>query len=175
MNNLIFAIDPGNVESGYVVVEHDGNEIVKVLECGKLENEELCRVMGDWLSVHNCDFAIEMIASYGMSVGREVFDTCVWIGRFWQYAVDTEYIDCGYCEEPTLIYRKDEKLNICGTLKAKDTNIKQALVDRYAPGEKNDGKGTKKKPGFFYGFKADIWQAFAVAVTYFDLHVKGKT
>jgi len=169
MNNLIFAIDPGNVESGYVVVEHDGNEIVRVRECGKVLNEDLLSRLDWWSKIYSIDVAIEMIASYGMAVGKDVFDTCVWIGRFWEIYSHWNEVD------PTLIYRKDEKLNICGTLKAKDTNIKQALVDRYAPGEKNDGKGTKKKPGFFYGFKADIWQAFAVAVTYFDLHVKGKT
>ena len=40
----------------------------------------------------------------------------------------------------------------------------QALVDRFAPGQPNHGKGTKAEPGFFYGFRADVWQAFALAV-----------
>lgn len=46
---------------------------------------------------------IEMIASYGMPVGKEVFETCVWIGRFVELAkiqnIDVEYI-----------YRKDKKI-----------------------------------------------------------------
>lgn len=71
------------------------------------------------------------------------------------------------------IYRRDEKLCLCGTMAARDANIIQALVDRYAPGQPNRGKGTKKCPGFFYGFHADVWQAMAVAVTYFDKHVRG--
>lgn len=170
MNNLIFAIDPGNVESGYVVVEHDGNEIVRVRECGKVTNGELFDRIYFWTTFYRIDFAIEMIASYGMPVGVDVFETCVWIGRFWQLAIDFKNTD-----DITLIYRADEKLNLCGDKRAKDPNVIQAMLDRFAPGEKNYGKGTKKKPGFFYGFKADIWQAFAVAVTYFDLHVKGKT
>ena len=169
MNNLIFAIDPGNVESGYVVVEHDGNEIVRVRECGKVSNEDLRDRLSLWDIIQEFDLAIEMIASYGMPVGKDVFDTCVWIGRFCECANNYEFT-----KQPTMIYRADEKLNLCGDKRAKDPNVRQALLDRYAPGEKNSGKGTKKKPGFFYGFKADIWQAFAVAVTYFDLHVKGK-
>lgn len=96
-----------------------------------------------------------MIASYGMAVGKEVFDTCVWIGRFIELAslqaIEVEYI-----------YRKDEKMNLCHSMKAKDSNIRQALIDRFGV------VGTKKKPGWFYGFKKDIWSAYAVGVTYLD-------
>lgn len=74
-----------------------------------------------------------MIASYGMAVGKEVFETCVWIGRFIEIArfknIEVEYI-----------YRKDEKMNLCNSMKAKDSNIRQALIDRF--GE----VGTKKNP-----------------------------
>lgn len=86
--------------------------------------------------VANADFdtlVIEMIASYGMPVGKEVFDTCVWIGRFKQIAI-MRNIKVEY------IYRKDEKMNICHSMKAKDSNIRQALIDRF--GE----VGTKKNP-----------------------------
>ena len=38
------------------------------------------------------------------------------------------------------IYRKEEKMNICHTMRAKDSNIRQALIDRF--GE----VGTKKNP-----------------------------
>ena len=113
------------------------------------------------------DVAIEMIAGMGMTVGQEVLDSCVWIGRFWQ----TVLWQTGY--GPTRIFRREEKLDLCGSLSAKDANIRQALVDRYAPGQPNFGKGTKKDPGFFYGFSADMWAAMAVATTYFDKYIKG--
>lgn len=159
----ILAIDPGNMESGYVLVEHDGQEIRKVLDVGKVPNGEIFPV----LCREYQHLAIEMVAGMGMPVGQEVFDTCVWIGRFWEIALRSG----GY--EPKRIYRREEKLDLCGSLSAKDANIRQALVDRYAPGQPNFGKGTKKDPGFFYGFSADMWAAMAVAVTYFDKYIKG--
>lgn len=82
----------------------------------------------------------------------------------------------GLCEdcksfgiEPEFILRQQEKLTICHSPKANDATIKQALIDRFAPGVSNYGKGTKKDPGWFYGFRADEWSAYAVAVTYHDI------
>lgn len=97
-----------------------------------------------------------MIASYGMAVGKEVFETCVWIGRFRQIA-ESQDIEAKY------IYRKDEKMNLCNSMKAKDSNIRQALIDRFGP------VGTKRNPGWFYRFKSDIWSAYAVGITYIDM------
>lgn len=161
-NNLILAIDPGNIQSGYVVVRHNGTEITGVLEKGKVENGRIIQILSRYECV--ADIAIEMVASYGLPVGKEVFDTCVWVGRFVQAASPTEV---------ELIYRKEEKLYLCGKLTAKDSNITQALVDRFAPGQPNRGKGTVKNPGFFHGFAKDMWAAMSVAVTYFDKYVRG--
>ena len=160
----ILAIDPGNMESGYVLVEHDGKEIRKVLDVGKVPNGEMYSV---FFSTYD-HLAIEMVAGMGMPVGQEVFDTCFWIGRFWEFA--TLY---GVSYPPQKIFRREEKLYLCGRASAKDANIRQALVDRYAPGQPNFGKGAKKDPGFFYGFSADMWAAMAVAVTYFDKYIRG--
>lgn len=159
---VLLAIDPGNKQSGYVLVEVIDGKIDRVLDKGKVANRELLDIIELWY-LHITDVAIEMVASYGMAVGATVFDTCVWIGRFMQQV--KTFIPNAYLHR---IYRKDEKICICGSMKAKDSNIRQALVDIYAPGEDNYGKGTKDNPGFFYGFKSDIWQAFAVAHTYVE-------
>lgn len=159
---MILAIDPGNIESGYVYLDDD----LSVVDKGKIDNQDLLEcIQNEHFNIYS-HIAIEMIASYGMGVGQSVFETCVWIGRFIQ-AFENHYI-----KTPRYIYRKDEKINLCGSMKAKDSNIVQALVDRFAPNTSNKGKGTKKEPGWFYGFKKDIWQAYAVGVTYYDMYLK---
>lgn len=155
---MILAIDPGNTESAYVLVEDD---LSRVIEKGKVENFELLDIISRISHEHNFEhIAIEMIASYGMAVGKTVFETCVWIGRFIQSVRN------GFGVESNLIYRSEEKMCLCHSMKAKDSNIRQALIDRF--GE----VGTKKNPGYFYGFKKDIWSAMAVAVTYHDKCLK---
>lgn len=162
----ILAIDPGNEESAYVLLDPD----LRPVRFAKCANELMWLHMIDSLrqldaEVADIKVAIEMIASYGMPVGKEVFDTCLWIGRllerFKNYDVQ-------------LIYRKEEKLAICNSPRANDATIRQALIDRFAGGASNKGKGTKKKPGWFYGFRADIWQAYAVGITYHDLYISGE-
>ena len=157
----ILAIDPGNKESAYAIIEMPDFRLVGF---GKIENNEMLRLFNT-MPYHIDDVAIEMIASYGMAVGKDVFDTCVWIGRFVQ-ALPYNKI--------TYIYRKDEKMTICGSMKAKDGNIRQALIDRYARFDFKNGKGTKSNQDTFYGVFRDVWQAIAVGVTYWEMQEGAK-
>ena len=95
----VLAIDPGNIDSGFVIVDFSE---VKVLDKGKVPNDEIFTVIEE---NKDCILAIEMIASYGMAVGKSVFDTCVWIGRFYQFAAEK-----GITIE--FVYRKDEKITL---------------------------------------------------------------
>lgn len=156
----ILAIDPGNSESGWCLIDTDD---CRPLDFGKDPNDDVLRLFrrGDIIAKDPVPRAvIEMVGHYGtgMPAGKDVFETCVWIGRFQQHALG------GLGTLPTLVKRGPVKLHHCGSSRAKDSNITQALVDRFAPGQSNHGKGTKAAPGFFYGFKADIWQAYALAV-----------
>lgn len=154
----ILTIDPGNEQSAYVVF----NTAERVpVEFQKISNAELLsRVEGArgsatrWGGIEH--LAIEMIASYGMPVGREVFETCVFIGRLIQ----------AWNGPHTLVYRKDVKLHLCGQPRAKDANIRQALIDMW--GGKDKAIGKKATPGPLYGVSADVWSALAIAVTYTD-------
>ncbi len=151
----VLAIDPGPVQSAWVLLV-DG----KPTRFAIADNYTLLESLGDgWLhgqaTPHDM-LAIEMIASYGMPVGAEVFQTCVWIGRFVQ----------AWCGQHAFVYRKDVKLHLCGQARAKDGNVRQALIDLY--GGKAKAIGTKKQPGPLYGVSADVWQALAVAVTHAD-------
>ena len=144
----IIAIDPGPIESAFVI--WDGE---KIKGKGKLKNSYVISGIANALRPHQepCTVVIEMIASYGMAVGIEVFETCVWIGRFIEVA-----------SQDNRVKRQAVKLHHCHDSKAKDGNIRQALIDRFG------SPGTKKKPGTTYGLKADMWQAFALAVYWHD-------
>lgn len=147
----ILSIDPGNIESAYCLID---KETYKPIEFGKIDNALLLKKIEE---LEYEKLVIEMIASYGMAVGQTVFETCVWIGRF---------IQRRNCSEYEYIYRKEEKINICNSMRAKDSNIRQALIDRFGV------VGTKSNKGWFYGFKKDIWSAYAVGITYLDKNKK---
>ena len=151
---IVLAIDPGNIESAYVLM----NDSYEIFQFGKIGNINMFEIIEETMP----DIVvIEMVASYGMAVGATVFETVFWIGRFYEASI-REWSGCNR------VYRKDVKMNLCGQTRAKDSNIRRALIDRFAKHDFKNGKGTKKNPDWFYGFKADIWQAYAVGVTYID-------
>lgn len=137
----VVAIDPGPKSSAFLVWESG------VIEAAHLDNLDL----RDRIKANNFGgaslLAIEMIACYGMAVGADVFETVRWIGRF---------------EECTrlpvrLVYRKEIKLHLCNSSKAKDPNVRQALIDKYGI------VGTTKNPGPLLGISKHLWSALAVA------------
>lgn len=152
----VLAIDPGNRKSAWCMID---GETLRPLFFDKEENQVVLTAV-QHLSYDS--IVIERVASYGMAVGRDVFETCEWVGRFTQAAR----------VPPDYVYRQEEKLHICGDSRAKDTNIRRALIDRFAKHDLKNGKGTKKNPDWFYGFSADVWQAYAVAVTYVETSKK---
>lgn len=151
----LVAIDPGNELSAYV--EYRSGDVAAF---GKIPNLELLGILSAYgASENRYALAIESIASYGMAVGATVFETCVWSGRFMQ-----RWIDVTGGAAPIRVYRRDVKLHLCNTSRAKDANVRQAIIDRYGPGREK-AVGRKASPGPLYGVKADVWQAIAVAIT----------
>lgn len=139
---MIIAIDPGPKKSAVCLYDPKNGKLGSEI----YRNEWLVKTLKEYQD----DFlAIEMIACYGMAVGAETFDTCVWIGRFIE----------AHGKIHRKVYRSEVKIHICGSMKAKDTNIRQALIDRFG------GLGTKNAPGKLYGFSKDKWSALAVALT----------
>lgn len=117
----IVAIDPGPEVSGVVILSPER----RILSARILANT---KIVADLRIGTPCPFphvAIEMIASYGMPVGAEVFTTCTWIGRFEEAYVHSD-LTARY-------FRKDIKLHLCGTTQAKDANVRQALIDLLGP------------------------------------------
>jgi len=156
---ITMAIDPGSAQSAYVV--WNGTHIIgsNILPNADLLSETIPIWFSskagqpDWPDL----LAIEMIASYGMPVGAEVFDTCVMIGRFLQAA-----LDISPSLQTRLVKRVEIKHFHCGSHKAKDANIRQAIIDRF--GGKDKAIGKKKSPGPLYAIHSHEWAALALAL-----------
>jgi hypothetical protein len=154
MKNVI-GIDPGNKETAMCVF--DGTRIVY---CEKIDNKQFFQYLDHEIAqaivrtecVHRPAIFIEDIQAMGMAVGQEVFDTAKMIGRIQQTLENGN-------REYNMVKRTEIKLHHCGTTRAKDTNIRQALIDRFGD------KGTKKEPGFFFGISGnDQWSSCAIAL-----------
>ena len=155
----VFAIDPGNTESAYCVVDVATR---RPLQFDKVPNAELRSLIREYRFEEEDRAAVEMLQSYGNLIGRDVLETAVWIGRF------AECLDRKLLEPAAMVFRMDEKMHICHSPKAGDPEIRRALIDRFCEHDFRTGRGTKKAPDFFHGFRADIWAAYAVGLTYIE-------
>ena len=168
----ILGIDPANEQSAYVVLNlgsrtKDSGRSTKtpphIESKGKVDNKDLLFKLDGILDYDV--MVIEMVQHMGMPAGASVFETAYWIGRFCQ-AIDPD----GDGITPFYrIYRRDIKLHICESMRAKDSNIRRALIDRFEP-----TLPPRKKPrGFLKGLSKDMWQALAVAIYWADTNYKG--
>jgi hypothetical protein len=151
----VVAVDPGPQETA--VVAWDGQEILwhEIAESPDAAVRIVRRAAAPSATRPPARLVIEKVESYGMAVGGDVFTTCVVTGRLFQVWLE---VAPASASRPFLIGRGVVKLHLCRSGKAKDANIRQALIDRFGP------VGTKGNPGTLYGIKTHLWAAMALAV-----------
>jgi hypothetical protein len=175
----ILAIDPGPYFSAWCVLD------AGTVRADKVPNADLLDAVRA-TAFGATALAVEMMAgSYGQAVGAETMLTALWIGRF------VEAWEVAGRPAAALPYRKTVVAHLCGTAKAGDAHVRQALVDRFG-GETValarrhrcavcKGKGVLKgqiachcdagftgQDGPLRGFAADRWAALAVAAYWWD-------
>jgi Holliday junction resolvasome RuvABC endonuclease subunit len=151
----VLAIDPGSEQSGWLVWARGVEPFIE--RFGIAPNDKLLESLRR--NATGVDVVvIEEIESYGMAVGRDVFRTVHWAGRLAEAAHELQVAQ---------LPRRAVKLAICGNTRAKDANIRAALMDRFG-GEA--AKGTKAAPGPLHGISKDVWSALAIAITWVETH-----
>lgn len=153
--SIILALDAGTTQTGYCFVDEYS---MKPLQFGKIDNNRIYDEIHR-LANMSCErrLAIEQFAHYGSKnpVGATTIEAITWNGKFIREA---EQLGLSY----EYVYRKEEKMLILGSMKGGDTEIRHALIQRFAKTE--NGKGTKDDPDYFYGFANDVWSAYCVAL-----------
>ena len=156
-------IDPGNRESAYTVFDGIGQRIISF---AKVDNNTLKGLLPR-ITANATHVFIEGIQSYGMPVGKDVFETAYFIGRLME---TLERMEC----PASMVFRKDVKMYWCNSLRAKDSNMIAAIVDRFDPGRRfgKYGKGVKADPGPLYGMSKDCWSSTAIAIYGSNIGIK---
>lgn len=150
---MILGIDPGSTDSAFCLIDTD----YRIKDADKLPNAKMIGYITDMpFSIA----AIESIQSYGMAVGREVFETCYMIGRIQQkiFSLGGKF---------ALIPRPEYTRRLCGVQKVNDAILRQALLLRF-------GGDKKGEPLNMLKGCSDKRSAFAVAVYQLDLMKAGR-
>jgi hypothetical protein len=184
VETIVLAIDPGPELSAWV--RFLAGAPGRVLQSGKQANAEILSMLTTGSPLATADaLVIEQIAAMGMAVGAETFETVFWSGRFAQ----------AWGRHFHRVKRHQVKSHLCGNQRAKDPNIRQALIDRWGGEERAitgrkchackgrgkvglgkartncvmcSGVGMTIPKGPLLGISGDEWAALAVAVTWAD-------
>lgn len=168
----LLAVDPGTNKSAYCMM----TESCMPISAGDVDNDTVLRLVeeGEYDRM-----AIECMESRaGAMIGKSTYETCIWIGRFMQVAMQRG-------KPVAKVYRSEEKSLLIPSKKNKlpplpegigattDAKIRASLIAKYAKHDKKNGKGTRHDKDVFYGFQGDMWAAFAVGVVHLDKVKKG--
>lgn len=148
---MLLAIDPGTTHSALVLYD----PAVGLCSHHRAGNDWILAYLHCYDAAPTDVLVIERVASYGMPVGEEIFETVRYAGRFEQ-----EWTRRGFpCHRIT---RATVKLALCGQPRANDASIRQSLIDRFG------GSSAIKKGGPLYKVSGDAWSALACACVWSD-------
>jgi len=159
----ILAIDPGPAESAWVLMEN-----LKIKQSNKEANDDIRQSLEYDYWDHDI-LAMEEIVGRKWA-GREITDSAFWSGRLCEASVASF----------TLINRSKIRWHIGQDKGTNDSKIITRLIERFTPDlyqQFVDKELTRNKmvnaarEKYFKGFVADIWQAYALGVTWYDLNV----
>ena len=159
----IYALDPGPEESALVVYRPTDRLVDAAII---LPNERMLEYIKHDAESYTGDvLVIEQVISYGMAVGKETLETVFWSGRFFQvWEQEGERVE--------RIDRKKIKLQICNDARARDSNIRTEILDRF--GGKLRAIGKKSAPGPLFGVTSHKMAALAVAIAWWEINGKAK-
>lgn len=155
---IVFSIDPGTNDSGFL--RYDASKRI-IVDKGVVNNHDLLlRIRSG--EFDDDDLVIEGFQCFGMAVGIETFVSCDWAGRFreaWESRTGRRRVK---------IFRSEVKLFLCRSSRAKDPNVRQALIDKFGS-TTLEAIGRKKTPGPLFGVSSHVWSALALAITYSEM------
>lgn len=168
-SNGIVAIDPGPEKTGVLSIskfENVGGVIFPRVDYNvHIPNIDVTALNSDF----SPNVVIEMPEPRGMPVGKDVFDTIYWAGRF------TQHFKSIHCD----VYHMNPrgiKIAICGVAKAKDPSIREAILDILDPNRVYGkyGRGKKGANGPLYGIVDHSFACMRMAIAYMLLKEEKK-
>lgn len=154
MTDRVMGIDPGPTVSGWAV--YDGTDPVV---CGVDGNDDVVAMVKIAQARGPVTLVIERVQNYGRNVGKSLFDTLYWSGRFAQAGYDSGHV-------VQRLYFMDVRQHFVGKKLARERDVWLKLVERYGGAER--AVGTRKAPGTIAHVKGHARSAFALALTWWD-------